>query len=54
VNLLGGVLNAVFSLIPAVSVTLHPADVIGISNQSNVTYISHDRTLNDYSARRRG
>ena len=31
-NLLGGVLKAVFSLIPAVSATLHPSDVIGLSN----------------------
>ena len=46
-------LNTVFSLIPAVSATLHPADVIAVSNQSNVTYISLDRQLGaslDYSA----
>ncbi len=52
-NLLGGVLNTVFSLIPAVSATLHPSDVIGLSNQSNVAYISLDRSLAaslDYSA----
>ena len=53
VNLLGGVLNVVFSLIPAVSATLHPADIIGVSNQSNVAYISLDRPLAatlDYTA----
>jgi len=53
VNLLGGVLNTVFSLIPAVSATMHPADILGVSNQSNVTYISLDRTLGaslDYTA----
>src|SRR5271168_393856 len=53
VNLVDGVLNTVFSLIPAVSATLHPADVIAVSNQSNVAYISLDRQLGaslDYSA----
>jgi len=52
-NLVGGVLNAVFSLIPAVSATVHPASLIAISNQSNVAYISLDRSLSaslDYSA----
>src|SRR5580704_14763749 len=53
VNLVGGVLNTVFSLIPAVSATLHPADVLAVSNQSNVAYISLDRQLGaslDYTA----
>src|SRR5579863_4870859 len=53
VNLLDGVLNTVFSLIPAVSATLHPADILAVSNQSNVTYISLDRQLGaslDYTA----
>src|SRR5580698_10787408 len=53
INLVDGVLNTVFSLIPAVSATLHPADVISVSNQANVTYISLDRQLGatlDYSA----
>ena len=53
INLVDGVLNTVFSLIPAVSATLHPADVIAVSNQANVTYISLDRQLGatlDYSA----
>ncbi len=53
VNLVGGVLNTVFSLIPAVSATLHPSDILAVSNQSNVTYISLDRALGatlDYSA----
>ena len=45
VNLLGGVLNVVFSLIPAVSATLHPSDIIAVSNQSNVSYISLDRPV---------
>ena len=46
-------LNTVFSLIPAVSATLHPADIIAVSNQSNVAYISLDRPLGaslDYTA----
>ena len=53
VNLVGGVLNTVFSLIPAVSATLQPADILAASNQSNVTYISLDRQLGatlDYTA----
>src|SRR5580704_11972518 len=52
-NLLGGLVNIVFSLIPAVAAILHPADVISLSNQSNVAYISLDRPLAaslDYSA----
>jgi serine protease AprX len=51
-NLLNGVVNLVFTLIPAVTATLHPADVISLSNQSNVAYISLDRSLDatlDYS-----
>ena len=53
VNLLEGVVNLVFSLIPAVAATLHPAGVVALSNQSNVAYISLDRSLAaslDYSA----
>lgn len=53
VNLLGGVINTVFSLIPAVSATMHPADILAVSNQSSVTYISLDRSLGatlDYSS----
>src|SRR5712691_170862 len=42
VNVFGGVLHFVFSLIPAVSATLQPADIVSVSNQSNVTYISLD------------
>jgi serine protease AprX len=52
-NLLSGVVHLVFTLIPAVSAALHPADVISLSNQSNVAYISLDRSLGatlDYSA----
>jgi serine protease AprX len=53
VKLLSGVVNLVFSLIPAVTATLHPADILTLSNQSNVAYISLDRSLNaslDYSS----
>src|SRR5580704_6352858 len=53
VNLVDGVLNTVFSLIPAVSATLHPSDILAVSNQSNVSYISLDRQLGaslDYTA----
>src|SRR5579872_3830729 len=53
INLLGGVLKTVFSLIPAVSAILHPSDIIGISNQPNVAYISLDRPVRpslDYTA----
>jgi serine protease AprX len=52
-NLLDGLVNIVFSLIPAVAEILHPADVISLSNQPNVAYISLDRPLAaslDYSA----
>ncbi|HEV8042327.1 MAG TPA: S8 family peptidase [Bryobacteraceae bacterium] len=52
-NLLDGLVNIVFSLIPAVAAILHPADVISLSNQPNVAYISLDRPLAaslDYSA----
>src|ERR1035438_10483642 len=52
VNLLEGVVNAVFTLIPAVAATLHPADVITLSNQSNVAYISLDRSLGDRKSTR--
>src|SRR5271168_1873216 len=53
VNLLGGVLKTVFTLIPAVSATLNPSQLVGLSDQSNVSYISLDRSLEaslDYSA----
>src|SRR6266849_6493485 len=45
VNLLGGVVRIVFSLINAVAATLLPGDVITLSNQSNVAYISLDRNV---------
>src|SRR6266567_1009845 len=45
VNLLGGVVKVVFTLINAVAGILHPGDIINLSNQSNVTYISLDRTV---------
>ncbi|MGD0436892.1 MAG: S8 family serine peptidase, partial [Bryobacteraceae bacterium] len=53
INLLSGILNSVFTVIPAVSATLQPADLVSVSNQSNVSYISPDRPLNamlDYTA----
>jgi serine protease AprX len=53
VNLLGGVVNSVFTLINAVSGTLTAGDVMALSNQPGVSYISLDRTLGatlDYSA----
>src|SRR5271154_2466379 len=46
VNLLGGVLKTVFSLIPAVSATLSGNQIVAVSNQSNVAYITLDRSLN--------
>jgi serine protease AprX len=52
VNLLGGVLHTVFSLINAVTATVHAGDLLSISDQSNVSYISLDRSLvaaNDYT-----
>src|SRR5579884_2378016 len=53
VNLLGGVVRIVFSLINAVAGTVSAGDVLNLSNQSNVTYISLDRSVVptlDYSA----
>ena len=53
VNITGGVVNGVFNLINAVSATLSAGDIIPLSNQSNVTYISLDRPLKaslDYTA----
>src|SRR5438045_3633648 len=43
VNLLGGVIHVVFSLLNAVSATVQAGDIVSISDQSNVTYISLDR-----------
>lgn len=51
-NLVGDVVHVVFSLINAVSATLTASNIINLSNQSNVAYISLDRTLGatlDYS-----
>src|ERR1700732_3903379 len=53
VNLLGGVVHVVFSLINAVTGTLLAGGVISLSQQANVSYISLDRSLNatlDYTA----
>ena len=52
-NLLSGVVNVVFSMINAVAGTMQAGDVINLSNQSNVAYISLDRSVKatlDYSA----
>src|SRR5271170_6144165 len=43
VNLLGGVLNGVLTLVKAVTATLPAGNLLALSNQSNVTYISPDR-----------
>src|SRR5207249_118246 len=45
VNVLGGVVNIVFTLINAVSATILAGDVVNLSNQSNVAYISLDRNV---------
>src|ERR1700691_6297354 len=45
VNLLGGVVNSTFSLLNAVAATVETNNVVALSNQSNVTYISLDRSL---------
>src|SRR5580700_10913427 len=53
VNLMGGLVNEVFTLINAVAGTIVAGDVVAISNQPNVSYISLDRSLGaalDYSA----
>jgi serine protease AprX len=52
-GLLGGVVDTVFSLIPAVAAILSPADVLALSDQSDVSYVSLDRPLHaslDYTA----
>jgi serine protease AprX len=52
-NLLGGVVKTVFSLINAVAGTVTAGDVITLSQNPKVSYISLDRTLGatlDYSA----
>jgi len=57
VTLIGGVVSTlvsvVYTLIPALAATLQPADIINLSNQSNVVYISLDRpvaSMTDYTA----
>jgi serine protease AprX len=53
VNLLGGVVNVVFTLINGAAGTMQAGDVVTLSNQSNVAYISLDRPVNatlDYTA----
>lgn len=53
VNLLGGVVTKVFTLINAVAGTVSIGDIVTLSNKSNVIYISADRSLGaalDYSA----
>jgi serine protease AprX len=52
-SLLGGTINAVFTLINAVAGTVTAGNVIALSDQFNVSYISLDRSLGatlDYSA----
>src|ERR1700693_5317466 len=39
VNIVGGVVTSVFSLINAVSATVQAGSIIDLSNQSNVSYI---------------
>ncbi len=53
VNLLGGLVNQVFTLINAVAGTVVAGNVVALSNQPDVSYISLDRTVGgalDYSA----
>jgi serine protease AprX len=53
VNLLGGVVSQVFTLINSVAGTMLAGDVTALSNQPNVSYISLDRSLAatlDYSS----
>ncbi|HYL78171.1 MAG TPA: S8 family serine peptidase, partial [Bryobacteraceae bacterium] len=57
VTLLGGIVSTlvtvVYTLVPALAATLQPADILNLSNQSNVVYISLDRPLAasfDYTA----
>src|SRR5215471_9939952 len=53
VGVVSGVVKVVFTLLNAVAMTLNAGDVITLSNQSNVTYISLDRTVAgslDYTA----
>ena len=45
-NLLGGVVNVVFTLINGVAGTMQAGQVVSLSNQSNVAYISLDRPVN--------
>src|SRR5258707_5806790 len=55
-NLLGGIVNGVvnfvFTIVNAIAATVHAGDILTLSNQSNVSYISLDRSLhaaNDYT-----
>jgi serine protease AprX len=53
VKILGGIVHVVFDVIDAVFATLSGGDIITLSNQSNVTYISLDRSVAgtlDYTA----
>ena len=45
VNLLGGVVNSTFSLLNAVAATVQVNNLVALSNQPNVTYISPNRSL---------
>src|ERR1700730_2420331 len=39
-KIVGGVVNVVFTLVNAVAATIDTGDIVNLSNQSNVTYIS--------------
>src|SRR5438477_9238629 len=45
VNVVTGLVKVVFTLLNAVAMTLNTGDVITLSNQSNVSYISLDRPI---------
>src|SRR5689334_25275975 len=45
VKIVGGVVNVVLSVINAVSATVLAGNIIDLSNQSNVVYISLDRSV---------
>lgn len=52
-KIVGGLVNAVFSLIPAEQATMPAGNILALSDQSNVAYISLDRPVQamlDYSA----
>ncbi len=44
-TLVGGLVNTVFSLIPALSATLTGSQILSLSNESAISYISLDRAV---------